>query len=47
MPASNPMIGLPVMFVKTTALNAPAVIMPSKPMFTTPARSEITPPSAA
>ena len=27
--------------------NAPVSIMPSRPMFTTPERSEITPPSAA
>ena len=37
----------PVMSAPQAAKNAPMSIMPSRPMFTTPARSETRPPSPA
>ena len=50
-PAASPMamppIQLDVRSAPQAPKNAPVSIMPSRPMLTTPARSEVTPPSAA
>ena len=47
MPAIAPTNGFPVDADTHTEVNAPAIMIPSRPMFTTPERSESTPPSAA
>jgi hypothetical protein len=47
MPASAPTNGFPVALLTATEVNAPAIKIPSSPMFTTPERSLRTPPSAA
>ena len=50
-PAASPMRMPPTQLEVTSApqapKNAPVSIMPSRPMFTTPERSDVTPPSAA
>ena len=46
-PAAAPASALPVAPATATAVNAPAIMVPSRAMFTTPARSASTPPSAA
>ena len=46
-PASTPRIGLPVAPLTATAVKAPAIKIPSRPMLMTPDRSLSTPPRAA
>ena len=47
MPIRIPPIQLEVTSAPQAPKNAPISIIPSRPMFTTPERSDVTPPSAA